>query len=197
MCSLICAENEMFRYILHTHSGPIGCDIGLKGQLEAIQSIDAFIKTAIDTYCSRMVEAGKTTKEMAKIMRNIVGTCGMFEYLAYYILHVPHHAPVDAKDKERQYDSVGILGLKLMHLGFDTNYVPESTGEVEIRAQFNSLRGAEVNAAQQVFASMKHKMQPRKMSILRVMIRRVSDTEFLYTANESMRRLSISGSIKE
>jgi hypothetical protein len=144
-----------------------------------------------------MVEAGKTTKEMAKIMRNIVGTCGMFLYLPYYILHVPHHAPVDAQDKERHYDSIGILGLKLMRLGFDTNYVPGSTGEAEIRAQFDSLRGAEVNAAQQVFASMKRKMQPRKMSILRAMNRRISDTEFLFAANESMRRLSISGSIKE
>ena len=134
---------------------------------------------------------------MAKIMRNIVGTLGMFEYLAYYILLVPHYAPVDAQDKERHYDSIGILGLKLMCLGFDTDYVPESTKAAEIRAEFDSLRGAEMNAANEVFASMKRKMQPRKMSMLRTMNRRISDTEFLYAANESMRMLSISGSIKE
>lgn len=192
-------------------AGPIGRDIGLaitfplscmiahglKGQVGAIQSIEVFINSLLDTYCSRMVEAGKTTKEMAKIMRNIVGTLGMFEYLAYYILRVPHYAPVDAQDKERHYDSVGILGLKLMRLGFDTDYVPESTGVAEIRAEFDSLRGAEMNAAHQVFASTKRKMQPRKMSMLRTMNRRISDTEFLYAANESMRMLSISGSIKE
>ena len=170
---------------------------GMKGQSEANQSIEVFVNSLLDTYCSRMVEAGKTAKEMANVLRNIVGTCGMFLYLPYYMLYVHDTFPVDAENKSRHHDALGILGLKLMRIAYDTDYIPDSTGADEIRGLFDSLRGEEVDKAQKLFASRGRKMQSRKSSMLRAMNRRLSDTEMLYAAHESMRRLSIFGSIKE
>jgi len=177
---------------------PIGCMIahGLKGQWE--ESIEVYINSLIDTYCSRMVEAGKTTDEIANILRNMVGICGWFMYLPFYILNIQDTAfPVDAEYKSRHHDALGILGLKFMRLGFDTDYMPDTAGAVEIRALFNSLLKEEVDNAQQLFASRGRKMQSRKSSMLRTMNRRLSDTEMFYLAHESMKRFSISGSIKE
>jgi hypothetical protein len=171
---------------------------GMKGQSEANQSIEVFINSLLDTYCSRMVEAGRTVKEMANILRNIVGTCGMVLYLPYYIL-CAHDTffPVDAENKSRHHDALGIIGLNLMRLAYDTDYIPNSAGADEIRRLFDSLLGEEVDKSQQLFASRGRKLQSRKSSMLRAMNRRISDTEMLYAAYESMRRLSISGSIKE
>ena len=87
---------------------------GMKGLWE--ESIEVFITSLLNTYCSRMVEAGKTTEEMANILRNVVGTCGHILYMPYYVLHVHNTFPVDAGNKSRHYDALGILGLKLMCL---------------------------------------------------------------------------------
>ena len=97
-------------------SFPIGCMIahGMKGQWEADQSIEVYINSLLDTYRSRMVEAGKTTEDMAKILRSIVGTCGMFMY--FYIMGVHDTFPVDAKNKSRHHHALGVLGLKFVQL---------------------------------------------------------------------------------
>ena len=166
---------------------------GMKGLWE--ESIEVFINSLLDTYCSRMVEAGKTTVEMANILRNVVGTCGHILYMPYYVLHVHDTFPVDAENKSRHHDALGILGLKLMCLAYDPDY--NSAGAVDIRRLFDSLRKEEVEKALQLFTSKGRKMQSRKSSMLRAMNRRLSDTDMLYLANESMRRLSVSGSIKE
>ena len=170
---------------------------GMKGQWEANRSIEVYINSLLDTYCSRMVEAGKTTEDMAKILRNIVGTCGMFMYLAFYILGVHDTFPVDAENKSRHRHALGVLGLKFMRLSHDTDNFPDSAGPVEIRGLFNALRKEEVDDAHQLFASMGRKMQPRKSSMMRAMNRRLSDTEMLYHALESMRRLSTFESVQE
>ena len=79
-----------------------------------------------------------------------------------------------------------------MRLSFDTDVYPVSTGSVEIRGLFDSLREEEVSSAHRVFASMGRKKQSRKSSMLRAMNRRVSDTEMLYMAAEAMKRFSLS-----
>jgi hypothetical protein len=195
-------------YVLR--SGPIGRDIGLampfpigcliahgfKGMWEG--SIEVYINSLLDTYLSRMAEAGKTAGEIATILRTIVGMCGWFMYLPFYILNIQDTAfPVDAEYKSRHHDALGVLGLKFMRLGFDTDYVPESTGAAVIRELFDSLLKEEVENAQQLFASRGRKMQSRKSSMLRAMNRRLSDTEMFYLAHESMKRFSVSGSIRE
>ena len=191
-----------------THiSGPIGRDVGLaltfpiccmiahglKGQQDANQSIDNYVNSIIDTYFERMVKAGKTTDEQAKILRNVVGTCGMFIFIVFYVIEAQISvAPVDTEHKAWHRDTNGLLGLKLMRLGFDTDAYPISTGYVEIRELFNSLREEVVSSAHGVFASLGRKKQTRKSSMLRAMNRRISDTEMLYAAEEAVKRFSLS-----
>ena len=81
----------------------------------------------------------------------------------------------------------------MMRLAYDTDYVHASAGINEIRQVFDSLIEEEVTRAQYVFASGTSKRQPRKSSILRASDRRLSDTQMLYVAAESLKRLSIAG----
>lgn len=149
-----------------SHSGPIACDLGIalvfpagyiiahciKGQSEAKQqSSEVFINSLLDTDCYQRIEAGRTAKERTKILHNIVGTCGMVLYLLpYYILYI-HSTffPIDAKNKSHHHDTLGILGLNLMHLTYDTNYISDLAGVDEIRLLFASLREEGVDKAQQ------------------------------------------------
>ncbi len=168
----------------------------MNGQRE--DSIEVYINSLIDTYCQRMAEAGKTTKEMANIIRNIVGTCGMWMYFIFYVVKVQDNAPVDAENKSRHHDAQGILGLRFMCLAYGAAYVTDSATAPEIRAQFDSLLKEEVDNSLQSFASTRRRrVQSRKSSMLRAMNRRLSDTEMLHSAMKSMRRFSIYGSINE
>jgi hypothetical protein len=209
--------NLLFNFLIHetyqlhfftSHSGPIGRDVGLalsfpiccmiahglKGQQDANQSIDNYINSIIDVYFDRMVEAGKTNEEQAKILRNVVGTCGMFIFKVFYVITSQQIsvAPVDTEHKAWHRDTNGLLGLKLMRLGFDTDAYPISIGYVELRELFNSLREEVVSSAHGVFASLGRKKQTRKSSMLRAMNRRISDTEMLYAAEEAVKRFSLS-----
>ncbi len=87
---------------------------GMKGQWEADQSIEVYINSLLDTYRSRMVEARKTTEDMAKILRSIVGTCGMFMYFYIMVMGVHDTFPVDAKNKSCHHHALGVLGLKFV-----------------------------------------------------------------------------------
>jgi hypothetical protein len=166
---------------------------GLKGQQDANQSIDNYVNSIIDTYFERMVKAGKTAEEQAKILRNVVGTCGMFIYEVFYVIEAQiSNAPVDTEHKAWHRDTNGILGLKLMRLGFDTDAYPVSTGYIEIRELFDSLREEEVSNAYGLFASLGRTKQSRKFSMLRAMNRRISDTEMLYAVEEAVKRFSLS-----
>ena len=182
-------------------SFPIGCLIAhaLSGHLEANESIEKHNNTLIDSYLARMAEAGKSEGELASILRNIAGWCGWFGYVAYYLFREdPNHSqvhtfPVQEINKGHLCDSIGILSLKMMRLAYDTDYVHASAGINEIRQVFDSLIEEEVTRAQYVFASGTSKRQPRKSSILRASDRRLSDTQMLYMAAESLKRLSIAG----
>lgn len=190
---------------------PIGCMIAhtLNGHNdEANPSIEAYINTLIDTYCSRMVEAGKTPEEVGGIMRNIIGWTGWFQFFTFFILGDVFPFPVESEaSKTRLRDALGVLGFKLLRVSYDTNHVSRSASAEDIRKIFNDLRGEEVKRAQDVFAAGKLRRQPRKSSIWRSVIRRVSGTEMFYAAaeaslsnasteiTESIRRLSVSGEI--
>jgi hypothetical protein len=208
--SILLFMNLLFHILLHKTkqcSGPIGRDLGLaltfpiccmiahglKGQQDANQSIDNYVNSIIDTYFDRMVKAGKTAEEQAKILRNVVGTCGMFIYEVFYVIEAQiSNAPVDTEHKAWHRDTNGILGLKLMRLGFDTDAYPVSTGYIEIRELFDSLREEEVSNAYGLFASLGRTKQSRKFSMLRAMNRRISDTEMLYAVEEAVKRFSLS-----
>ena len=85
--------------------------------------------------------------------------------------------PVESEvSKGRVIDSMGVLGMKLLRVGYDTNYIPETAGVDEIRKVFNFLVEEEVTRAQYAFASGTSKRKPRKSSLLRDANRRLSDT---------------------
>lgn len=173
----------------------MGCMIAhaLHGQSEACNSIKVFIDTLLDTYCSRMTQTGKTRIEMACILRNIAGTCGNFMFVAFYMVHAQDFFPVEAgMEKDYLWDAVGILGLNLMRVAYDTNFILSSSGLDDIRDKMMKLLEEEVNNAQSMFASRKSVRRQRKSSVLRATNRRVSDTEMLYLAAESVRRLTLS-----
>ena len=164
----------------------------LNGHPEMNESIEVYINALIGTYCSKMTEAGKTEQEVAHIVRNIARWCGWFQYLAFHILNVQDLFPVESqKSKDYIHDAVGVLGLKLMRLSYDADYVAASTPSGEVQKIFDELKEEELERAHQVLVAGKKRMQPRKSSILRAANRRLSDTEMLYLAAESVRRLSI------
>ena len=200
---------DLFIYI---HSGPKGRDAGLalsfpigcliahalNGQTEANESIEVFINGFIDAYLARMAEAGKSSEEVAAILRNVIGWSGWFQYLAFYILNVQMESfPCETEEKiGRLRDANGILGLKFLQLSYDTDYLSASAGIDDIRKKFDSLIEEEVTRGQDLFASFRRKKQPRKSSMLRASNRRLSDTEMLFLAAESVRRLSIAEDAK-
>jgi hypothetical protein len=153
---------------------------------EANQSIEAYINSLLDNYCSQMVEAGKNPYEMAGILRNITGWCGSFMLLALYIVNVQDTFPIESvENKRRHRDAIGILGLKFMRLSYDTGFAPEFMGIGEIRELFDSMRLEEVDTARYLFASGGRKMLKRRTSTLRTANRRISDSEMMYLAEES------------
>jgi hypothetical protein len=85
-------------------------------------------------------------------------------------------APGAENKKAREYirDSMGLLGLKLMRMSYDTEYVPESTNLTELTLLFNALVDEELMQAY-VSSGPKRRVQPRKSSLLRISNRRVSD----------------------
>lgn len=177
-------------------SFPIGCTIAhaMEGHSEANESIEAFINTLIDTYLSKMAEAGKSQEELAAILRNIIGWSGCFQYAGFYMMGLQNHFPVDSEeDKGLVKDALGLLGMKFLRLAFhDGEGVNASTALDDVRKAFDSLRGEELTRAKEVFASGKGKMKPRKSSVLRSASKRLSSTDLIYLAAESVRRLSVS-----
>jgi len=194
-------------------AGPIGRDVGLvlsfpmacmvahaiSGHSEANESIDTFVDALMDRYCSRMARAGKSPEEVASILRNIAGWCGWFQYLAFYVLNVQDNVPVDSdENRARVRDAMGVLGLKLMRLSYGAEHVTALTGLDDIRRSIRSLLEEEVALARRSYESAKRRrMLPRKSSVLRASNRRLSDTEMLYRAAESVRMLSIGDDVEK
>ena len=102
-------------------AAPCGCLVGhmLNGYRES--SIDDYINTLLDRYTSKMIEGGKTSKETAGIFRNILGWCGMVQYVVFYTLGVQLDAFGVEGEELQTYvrDSMGILGLKLMKVAYE------------------------------------------------------------------------------
>ena len=165
-------------------AAPVGCLVGhmLNGYRE--ESIDKYINTLLDDYTSKMMEAGKTQEELAIIFRNILGWCGMVQYVVFYFLGVQLDAfGVEGDDLQALVrDSMGILGLKLMKVAYeDTDQIYTMD---TLKTIFKNLVDQEVALAETNFASRKRKMLTRKSSLLRMQNRRISDAStFLLSVN--------------
>ena len=77
----------------------------------------------------------------------------------------------EVNEKSREYvrESMGVLGLKLMRLSYDKEYVPEKTTLNELTVLFNMLVDEEVT---QAYANSPVQ---RRSSLLRSSNRRISD----------------------
>ena len=177
-------------------AGPIGCLIGhmLNGNRES--SIDKYVDTLLDCYLTKMKNDGqKTPQEMDAMFRNIVGWCGWCQFVVFYCLGVQMGAfGVESKELQNYVrDTMGVLGLKMMHLSYDTEHVAASANLKELRSLFQRLVDGEVSTAQTDFISRQHRQQKpqqrRKSSIFRASNRRLSDA--------SMHHLSVEGLSRE
>jgi thiamine kinase-like enzyme len=188
-------------------AGPIGCLVGHalnSGRSE--ESIQNYVDTLLDRYCSNMIEAGKTEEEMAKIVQNVAGWVGWCQYIVFYFLGVQLDAFGVESEELQSYmrDSMGILGLKLMHFSYGTDQLTVSKDLKEVLKTFTALYSSEVSRAIFHCATRGRKMQPRKSSILRASNRRVSDAAMHLLATDSVARklsigddVSVENSLKE
>lgn len=130
----------------------------LNGHSEVESNIKIYIETLLDTYLCRMEEDEKNPAEIAGIL-NIFGWCGWFQYGVFYVQTftefvsanlqiMTDYYPVQS-DKNTEYvrDAVGIFGLKLIRLFFDTEYYATLTSTKDSRCVFTSLLEEEVAKA--------------------------------------------------
>eukprot|EP00986_Skeletonema_menzelii_P017659 scaffold20957_cov144-Skeletonema_menzelii.AAC.4 len=174
-------------------SFPIGCMVAhaLKGHLDANESINTFIISLLDTYAKCMSEAGKTPEEVASIMRNVTGWAGWFMFLAFYYLGVQLvDFPCESEhDKNYVKDAMGVLGLKLLRLSYDTDYFPEGVTTEQVKKMFLSLVEEEVTETATERLKHRRRRQQRKSSMLRATNRRVSDAMLNFAAADEVTRL--------
>lgn len=174
-----------------TSVGPFGRDAGLvlswplvcmvshalkNTESNANIQIRRFIETFLTCYLSEM-STGKTAQEMACMYRRCFGWAGLFMVAVFYLNDgFVGEAPGAENKKARDYirDSMGVLGLKMMRVCYDTEYVPETTTLNELTIMFNTLVEEELTQAYAI-STPKRKVQPRKSSLLRLSNRRVSD----------------------
>ncbi|KAK1744277.1 protein kinase-like domain superfamily protein [Skeletonema marinoi] len=169
-------------------SFPIGCMVAhaLGGHLDANESINAFIISLLDSYAACMSEAGKSPGEVASIIRNVTGWAGWFQFLAFYFLDVQMVDFPCETEHDRKYvkDAMGVLGLKLLRLSYDTDYFPEGATTEQVKNMFLSLVEEEVTETAHERLMHRRRRQPRKSSMLRATNRRVSDAMLNFSARE-------------
>ena len=175
-------------------SFPIGCMVAhaLGGHLDANKTINAYINSLLDTYAECMSEAGKTPEEVASIMRNVTGWAGWFQFLAFYYLDVQMVDFPCENENDKQYvkDAMGVLGLKLLRLSYDTDYFPEGVTTEQVKKMFLSLVEEEVTETATERLKHRRRKQQRKSSMLRATNRRVSDAMLNFAAADEVARLS-------
>lgn len=179
--------------------GPIGRDIGLAqsfpigcmiahafgGNLAGTYNIECFLDSLWDNYSLALEKMGKTPSEMARIHRNIVGYCGWFMYIAFYILQAQvEFFPIESTSGEQldeMIDSMGILGLKFIRFGFDRDYRSVLVTTDELQSHYKSLIKEEVDRAYQLHCQSKRTLNASQSSALRISGRRFSDADMFFS----------------
>lgn len=170
-------------------AGPIGRDIGvfnafpivcaiahaMNGHADASKNILEFLDLLWDEYATALDKGNKSKDFIRNANRNVVGWCGWYQFLAFYTLNVHLHLfPVDMENKDVRaefLDSVGMLALKLLRLGF---------GDEESHLSLSGFRSKCNDAVEEEisFAVNKAKSKApkeRRASSLRASGRRLSD----------------------
>ena len=94
-----------------------------------------------------------------------------------------------AGDKQYVKDAMGVLGLKLLRLSYDTDYFPTGATTEQVKKMFLSLVEEEVTETARKRHMNRRRRQPRKSSILRATNRRVSDAMLNFSAADEVARL--------
>mmetsp|Transcript_28961 Transcript_28961/g.42724 ORF Transcript_28961/g.42724 Transcript_28961/m.42724 type:complete len:289 (-) Transcript_28961:178-1044(-) len=176
-------------------SFPIGCMIAhaLGGNLDGANNIDYFLDSLWSNYSVALEKTGNTPSEMAAIHRNVVGWCGWFMYLVFYILQVQvEFFPIESRDQlGKIIDSMGILGLKCIRFGFDPDYRSDLTTSDELQSHYKSLIKEEVDSAYQIHCQSKRPLRARRSSVLRISGRRFSDADMFFPTWEQFSSVSL------
>ena len=172
-------------------AGPIGRDLGkaqsfpiavmvahaLNGHLDAVNDIELFLDTLWKEYASTLIEkTDKSPTEMAQIYRNIVGWCGFFMYFLFYVLGHNEFFPLTlSTERDQVTDAMGVLGLKLIRFGFDSEYEPDLATTDQLQAHYKTLVKEEVDRAYEISCKSQRRIRSRRSSTLRASGRRYSD----------------------
>jgi hypothetical protein len=122
----------------------------------------------------------------------VTGWAGWFQFLAFYFLDVQMVNFPCETEHDRKYvkNAMGVLGLKLLRLSYDTDYFPEGATTEQVKKMFLSLVEEEVTETSLERYKQKKRRQPRKSSMLRATNRRVSDAMLNFMAADEVARLS-------
>lgn len=135
--------------LFHAYSTPRDQQDGSPSQI--IQNIETFMNSLLDAYCDRMTSKSNSSshhnRDMATIVRNIVGWCGSIIQFSSFHFLLPHLETEETKASFK--DSIYLLGIKLMRLSFDSiddySDLSDTATVEEIRCHFRSLWREEVN----------------------------------------------------
>ena len=198
-------------------AGPIGRDIGLSWSWpiscllahaingHAFSVDDAFlgiIEKLWDEYAQVMVEkGGKDEDFLCKTYRNCIAWAGWFVFLAHYVLgcqkeFLPIDDAASEEDKAALDDAIGVVGLKLLHLG----YIDDEDDEEELtiedyREIFRGILLREIEDLDEMAAAKRKRAM--RMSVLRTTGRRVSDAALHFSINRKKMDVQFRGSIIE
>jgi len=169
---------------------PIGCMIthAINGHSDTSKSLHSYIDDLWDCCSSRLMEAGKTSDEIAVIQKNIVGWCGCFQFLAFYCIGCQREFfPVDNEEMRKNvHDALGVLGLKMMRFSFNAAFGADYKSSETIKTFFKSLYNDEMKRACSLYETSIKRMKPRKSSLLRASNRRFSDARMNFLTDLSL-----------
>lgn len=175
-----------------SHCGPIGKDIGffhpfplacvfahtLNGDLKSSKNILEFLDVLWNEYSSSIDLNNDRNLSLVDVYRQVLAFCGVitvaYSALGFHMEYLPiEEERVD--DLTNVKESLGIVGLKFMNIGFESDPATEATTLQELRNQFNEIIREEMDRLTPPVAEKK-KANHRLSSLLRETGRRVSDS---------------------
>lgn len=185
-----------------TFAGPIGRDLGLafawpvssmmchalNGHQDVVDTVWKALDLLWVEYASVLVREGdKDDQFLSRTFQNIIAWCAWFMFQVYYVLDITSYLPVENEDdKKKVWDAIGVTGLKLMKLGFDTD---QPLSVQNLRTILKSVVQEEVGPLLEI-ANSRKQPAPRRRSTLRSYERRVSDAEIHFNSREIGKQLS-------
>ena len=155
-----------------------------------------------EEYAAVMVdEGGKDEEFLRRTYKNCIAWAGCFIFLAHYVLKVQvEFLPIDdaasEEDKAALDNAIGVVGLKLLHLGYiDDEDDGEDLTIEDYREIFRGILLREIEDLDEMAATKRKRAL--RMSVLRTTQRRVSDAALHFSINRRKLDVQFQGSITE